>query len=74
MRRTSPRRRLSLTRWSPSINVGPLTWEVMVRAELGSGNRDNANALLERLQARCYPEAVYNRISGILIDHSHVLS
>ncbi|KAJ6493889.1 hypothetical protein DFH09DRAFT_1450895 [Mycena vulgaris] len=27
-----------------------------------------------RLQARCYPEAVFNRISGILIDHSTVLS
>lgn len=52
----------------------PSTWEAMVRAELGSGNRDNANALLERLQARCYPEAVYNRISGILIDHSMVLT
>ncbi|KAK7046789.1 hypothetical protein R3P38DRAFT_2875848, partial [Favolaschia claudopus] len=52
----------------------PSTWEAMVRAELGSGNRDNANALLERLQARCYPEAVYNRISGILIDHSLVLA
>ncbi|KAJ7859654.1 hypothetical protein B0H14DRAFT_2746309 [Mycena olivaceomarginata] len=51
----------------------PSTWEAMVRAELGSGNRDNANALLERLQARCYPEAVYNRISGILVDHSMVL-
>ncbi|KAF7336044.1 hypothetical protein MSAN_02318100 [Mycena sanguinolenta] len=51
----------------------PSTWEVMVRAELGSGNRDNANALLERLRARFYPEAVYNRISGILVDHSMVL-
>ncbi|KAF8217919.1 hypothetical protein K438DRAFT_1702486 [Mycena galopus ATCC 62051] len=51
----------------------PSTWETMVRAELGSGNRDNANALLERLQLRCYPEAVYNRISGILVDHSMVL-
>ncbi|KAJ7151007.1 hypothetical protein C8R46DRAFT_1122993 [Mycena filopes] len=52
----------------------PSTWEVMVRAELGSGNRENASALLARLQARCYPEAVYNRISGILIDHSQVLT
>ncbi|KAJ7136180.1 hypothetical protein C8R44DRAFT_662536 [Mycena epipterygia] len=52
----------------------PSTWEVMVRAEMGSGNRENATALLERLQARCYPEAVYNRISGVLIDHSMVLS
>ncbi|KAJ7235973.1 hypothetical protein C8J57DRAFT_1377200 [Mycena rebaudengoi] len=51
----------------------PSTWEVMVRAELGSGNRDNATMLLDRLRARCYPEAVYNRISGILIDHSSVL-
>ena len=30
----------------------PSTWEVMVRAELGAGNRDRAAALLERLQAR----------------------
>ncbi|KAJ7190922.1 hypothetical protein GGX14DRAFT_603020 [Mycena pura] len=30
----------------------PSTWEVMVRAELGSGNRENAAALLERLRAR----------------------
>ncbi|KAJ7241054.1 hypothetical protein B0H12DRAFT_1189452 [Mycena haematopus] len=51
----------------------PSTWEAMVRAELGSGNRENANALLERLLARSYPEAVYNRISGILVDHSMVL-
>ncbi|KAJ7039922.1 hypothetical protein C8F04DRAFT_282756 [Mycena alexandri] len=31
----------------------PSTWEVMVRAELGVGNRENANALLARLHARC---------------------
>ncbi|KAG6884802.1 hypothetical protein C0993_008166 [Termitomyces sp. T159_Od127] len=30
----------------------PSTWEAMVRAELGSGNRDGALALLERLKAR----------------------
>lgn len=59
----------------------------MVRAELGNGNRDNAVALLERLQARSaffvpshcsrlnllyrhYPPAVYNRISGIMLDDS----
>ncbi|KNZ73658.1 Pentatricopeptide repeat-containing protein, partial [Termitomyces sp. J132] len=66
----------------------PSTWEAMVRAELGSGNRDGALVLLQRLKARqvsfrmpsCYfladgfsprqyPEAVYNRISGILVDH-----
>jgi len=31
----------------------PSTWEVMVRAELGAGNRDAALDLLERLKARC---------------------
>ncbi|KAG6890194.1 hypothetical protein C0992_002851 [Termitomyces sp. T32_za158] len=30
----------------------PSTWEAMFRAELGSGNRDGALALLERLKAR----------------------
>ncbi|PPQ76082.1 hypothetical protein CVT24_003654 [Panaeolus cyanescens] len=48
----------------------PSTWEAMVRAELGTGNRDAAIALLERLRARQYPEAVYNRISGVMTDHS----
>ncbi|KAF9475906.1 hypothetical protein BDN70DRAFT_813231 [Pholiota conissans] len=48
----------------------PSTWEVMVRAELGAGNRDAALDLLERLRERQYPEAVYSRISGILTDFS----
>lgn len=48
----------------------PSTWEAMFRAELGSGNRDNALSLLERLKARQYPPAVYNRISGIMLDDS----
>ncbi|KAF8905824.1 hypothetical protein CPB84DRAFT_1676251 [Gymnopilus junonius] len=48
----------------------PSTWEVMVRAELGAGNREAAIELLERLKERQYPEAVYNRISGVLTDHS----
>ncbi|TFK64720.1 hypothetical protein BDN72DRAFT_254116 [Pluteus cervinus] len=52
----------------------PSTWEAMVRAELGAGNRTKALELLERLRARQYPEAVYNRISGIMVDHSMVLS
>lgn len=30
----------------------PSTWEAMVRAELGAGNRDRAVSLLERLRAR----------------------
>jgi len=63
---------------SPS-NVGetvyrePSTWEAMVRAELGAGKRERATNLLERLKARKYPEAVYNRISGIMVDHSSIL-
>ncbi|KAF7309749.1 hypothetical protein MIND_00346700 [Mycena indigotica] len=50
----------------------PSTWEAMIRAELGCGDREKAQALLQRIQARCYPEAVYNRISGILVDHSMI--
>ncbi|KDQ65137.1 hypothetical protein JAAARDRAFT_53039 [Jaapia argillacea MUCL 33604] len=48
----------------------PSTWEAMVRAELGNGERDRAVALLDRLQARKFPPAVYNRISGIMLDDS----
>ncbi|KAI0052646.1 hypothetical protein FA95DRAFT_1675016 [Auriscalpium vulgare] len=48
----------------------PSTWEAMVRAELGSGNRDHAIALLERVRSRQYPESIYNRISGIMLDDS----
>ena len=40
----------------------------MVRAELGNGERDRAVALLQRLQARMFPPAVYQRISGIMLD------
>ena len=46
----------------------PSTWEAMVRAELGNGERDRAVALLQRLQARGFPPAVYQRISGIMLD------
>ncbi|KAF8628994.1 hypothetical protein AX15_003603 [Amanita polypyramis BW_CC] len=48
----------------------PSTWEAMIRAELGAGHRTQALELLERLKSRKYPEAVYNRISGIMVDHS----
>ncbi|KIJ61030.1 hypothetical protein HYDPIDRAFT_97377 [Hydnomerulius pinastri MD-312] len=48
----------------------PSTWEAMFRAELGNGDRDRAVALLERLQARQFPPAVYNRIRGIMLDDS----
>ncbi|EIM85452.1 uncharacterized protein STEHIDRAFT_80833 [Stereum hirsutum FP-91666 SS1] len=46
----------------------PSTWEAMVRAELGCGNRDQAVALLDRLSMRGYPESIYKRISGIMLD------
>ncbi|KAI9572470.1 hypothetical protein HD554DRAFT_2292890, partial [Boletus coccyginus] len=46
----------------------PSTWEAMFRAELGNGDRDRAIALLERLRQRHFPEAVYNRIRGIMLD------
>lgn len=42
----------------------------MVRAELGNGNRDEAVVLLEMMQARQFPAAVYSRISGIMLDDS----
>ena len=42
----------------------------MVRAELGNGERDRAVALRQRLQARMFPPAVYQRISGIMLDDS----
>ncbi|KAI0666174.1 hypothetical protein C8Q78DRAFT_1083409 [Trametes maxima] len=48
----------------------PSTWEAMVRAELGNGERDRAVTLLQRLQARGFPPAVYQRISGIMLDES----
>ena len=48
----------------------PSTWEAMVRAELGNGNREEAITLLERMQARQFPAAVYSRISGIMLDDS----
>jgi len=46
----------------------PSTWEAMVRAELGDGNRDHAISLIRRVQERQYPESIVNRISGIMAD------
>ncbi|KAI0269410.1 hypothetical protein BC834DRAFT_951720 [Gloeopeniophorella convolvens] len=46
----------------------PSTWEAMVRAELGSGNREHALALISRVQERQYPESIVGRISGIMLD------
>ncbi|KAG6334277.1 hypothetical protein ID866_4817 [Astraeus odoratus] len=50
----------------------PSTWEAMFRAELGNGHRDRAVALLDRLQERQFPPAVYNRIRGIMLDDDSV--
>jgi pentatricopeptide repeat protein len=55
---------------SPISYREPSTWEAMFRAELGNGDRDRAVALLERLQQRQFPHAVYNRIRGIMLDDS----
>ncbi|KAF9448164.1 hypothetical protein P691DRAFT_760170 [Macrolepiota fuliginosa MF-IS2] len=60
--------------WMEPVYREPSTWEAMVRAELGAGYRDRALDLLERLKARQYPEAVYNRISGVMVDHSTLLA
>ena len=46
----------------------PSTWEAMVRAELGDGNREAAHVLLQRVQERGFPPAVVARISGIMHD------
>ncbi|KAJ8080865.1 hypothetical protein PM082_017700 [Marasmius tenuissimus] len=51
----------------------PSTWESIVRAELGAGHRDRALALVDRMKTRQYPEAVVNRVQGIMVDHSQVL-
>ncbi|KAF9267605.1 hypothetical protein L218DRAFT_855876 [Marasmius fiardii PR-910] len=52
----------------------PSTWESMVRAELGAGHRGRALALVERMKTRQYPEAVVNRVQGIMVDHSQLQS
>ena len=46
------RRLLCFTSIQSHLFSQPSTWEAMVRAELGNGNRDHAVALLERIQAR----------------------
>ncbi|KDQ14133.1 hypothetical protein BOTBODRAFT_32920 [Botryobasidium botryosum FD-172 SS1] len=44
----------------------PSTWEAMVRAELGAGERQRALDLLERMDHRMFPPAVVTRIRGIV--------
>ncbi|KAK7038922.1 hypothetical protein VNI00_010313 [Paramarasmius palmivorus] len=55
------------------IHREPSTWEAMVRAELGSGERERAARLVQRMEGRGYPEAVVNRVKGIMVDWSQVL-
>ncbi|KAK7696450.1 hypothetical protein QCA50_001107 [Cerrena zonata] len=43
----------------------PSTWEAMIAAELSHGNQEKASQLLVRAEARCFPEAVMARISGV---------
>ncbi|KAG8747450.1 hypothetical protein FRC10_001121 [Ceratobasidium sp. 414] len=44
----------------------PSTWEAMVRAELGAGEKDHAAALLDRMEDRMFPVAVTSRIRSIM--------
>ncbi|KAG9103029.1 hypothetical protein FRC06_000430 [Ceratobasidium sp. 370] len=44
----------------------PSTWEAMVRAELGAGEKERAAALLDRMEDRMFPVAVTSRIRSIM--------
>ncbi|KAG8718855.1 hypothetical protein FRC09_012012, partial [Ceratobasidium sp. 395] len=44
----------------------PSTWEAMVRAELGAGEKECAAALLDRMEDRMFPVAVTSRIRSIM--------
>ncbi|KAG8689945.1 hypothetical protein FRC11_014753 [Ceratobasidium sp. 423] len=46
----------------------PSTWEAMVRAELGAGEKERAAALLDRMEDRMFPVAVTSRIRSIMGD------
>jgi len=52
----------------------PSTWEAMVRAELGAGERDRASELLERMNNRMFPPAVVLRIRGIVRGDEPIVS
>ena len=47
----------------------PSTYEAMIRAELGHGTRENAEAALQMMQARMYPVAVYMNVQNLIADH-----
>ncbi|KAG8937899.1 hypothetical protein FRC00_010614 [Tulasnella sp. 408] len=44
----------------------PSTWEAMVRAELGAGERERAQNLFRRMEARFYPELVLQRVRALV--------
>ncbi|KAF8590270.1 hypothetical protein K439DRAFT_1403942 [Ramaria rubella] len=44
----------------------PSTWEAMVRAELGVGERERAMDLVRRMESRGYPFAVVDRVRMIM--------
>ncbi|TXT10967.1 hypothetical protein VHUM_01718 [Vanrija humicola] len=44
----------------------PSTYEAMIRAELAAGNREAAEAILSRMEARRYPVAVWMKARAIL--------
>ncbi|KAL1410292.1 hypothetical protein Q8F55_004298 [Vanrija albida] len=44
----------------------PSTYEAMIRAELAAGNREAAEAVLARMEARRYPVAVWMKARAIL--------
>ncbi|KAG9127352.1 hypothetical protein FRC07_014648 [Ceratobasidium sp. 392] len=44
----------------------PSTWEAMVRAELGAGEKERATMLLDRMEDRMFPVAVTSRIRSIM--------
>ncbi|KAL5637090.1 hypothetical protein ACGC1H_000909 [Rhizoctonia solani] len=46
----------------------PSTWEAMVRAELGAGEKERAAMILDRMEDRMFPVAVTSRIRSIMGD------
>ncbi|KZO93769.1 hypothetical protein CALVIDRAFT_242190 [Calocera viscosa TUFC12733] len=44
----------------------PSTYEAMIRAEMGVGERERATSLLQRMEARHFPPAVEARIRGLV--------
>ncbi|WOO78675.1 Pentatricopeptide repeat-containing protein 5, mitochondrial [Vanrija pseudolonga] len=51
---------------SGTVYREPSTYEAMIRAELAAGNREAAEAILSRMEARRYPVAVWMKARAIL--------